>query len=118
MYERFLQSDFPRALTIAETLLEIRPQHPMATVVVERCRAEREVHRSDPSRLAPSTVLVLTLPQAHLKLLPLDPAFVFLLSRLDGTLDLESALDVCGQRLEDVRDRLADLVWRGMLATR
>jgi hypothetical protein len=118
MYERFLESDYPRALTMAETVLELNPLHPMAQAVVERCRAVQESQRTDASAITPSTILALTIPPAHLRMLPLDPKFVFLLSRLDGKLDLESVLDVCGQRLEDdVRDRLADLLWRGMIGT-
>jgi hypothetical protein len=117
MYERFLESDYPRALTIAETVLELNPTHPMAAAVVERCRAVQESHRTDASAITPSMVLALTIPPAHLRMLPLDPKFVFLLSRLDGKVDLETVLDLSGQRLEDVRERLADLLWRGIVGT-
>jgi hypothetical protein len=115
MYERFLESDYPGALTLAETALELNPDNQMAAAVIQKCRTVRESHRTDRSSITVGMILALTIPPSHLRLLPLDPKFVFLLSRLDGTLDLGSVLDACGQSLEEVSERLADLLWRQML---
>lgn len=115
MYERFLESDYPGALTLAATALELNPSNAIAAAVMERCRTVREVHRTDRSKITTDMILSLSIPPADLRLLPLDPKFVFLLSLLDGTLDLGSVLDACGQSLDDVSERLADLLWRQML---
>jgi hypothetical protein len=120
MYERFLDSDYPEALTLAESLLQLTPNDSTALVVLERCRAALQgsmVPVSQVPELAPSARLRVTIAPANLKMLPLDPKTMFVLSLLDGSTDLETAFTMAGVKEQDVIDKLADLVRRGILTS-
>ena len=65
-----------------------------------------------------SAVLAVTMPRAHVRLLPLHPKTISFLSKLDGTSTLESVLNECGMQRDEVIETLAGMLWRGLLSTR
>ena len=72
---RYLESDFPSALSLAESLLARRPDHSLAQVIAERCRdamVDAESH-PPPSRLDRSSVLRVTMSPKGVRGSRLDP---------------------------------------------
>jgi hypothetical protein len=114
-----LDSDYPEALTMAESLLELAPDNTMAQAVLEKCkealRDRLRAKAAPPPELGPEVVLQVTIGPSNLRMLPLDPKTMFVLSLLDGATDLDTVFSMAGVQEKDVMDKLADLVRRGIL---
>jgi hypothetical protein len=117
MYQRFLESDYPAAQTLAESLLELSPENSLALAVLEKCKEELDGGPVSMSRfgLEPHDKLQLTIGPNNLRLLPLDPTTMFVLSQLDGQTDLETVFTMTGIVENQVTEKLVDLFRRGIL---
>lgn len=117
MYQRFLESDYPAAQTLAESLLELSPENSLASAVLEKCREELDAGPVSMSRfgLEPHDKLQVTIGPNNLRLLPLDPTTMFVLSQLDGQTDLETVFTMTGAVENEVTEKLVHLFRRGIL---
>jgi hypothetical protein len=103
MYGRYLASDFAGALELAERIREKEPEHALASLVAERCRAVMEEERAanahdsdEPQPLLTSSILRVSKSLNDLKSLQLDPASAFVLLHVDGVSDAETIADLTG----------------------
>ena len=102
------------ALFLLVHLLELAPLHPEATELSNQCRQalERQCVSAVGSE---SSVLVAAVSAEELKRFALDNVSAFLLSRMDGTTNVESILDISGlPRLLALR-HLRSLLERGLV---
>jgi hypothetical protein len=102
------------ALFLLTRLLELAPLHPEATKLSSDCREalERECLSAIGSEAA---ILVAAVSPEELKRFALDNVSGFLISRLDGTTNVESVLDISGlPRLVALR-HLRSLLERGIV---
>lgn len=109
MRERFALGDFTAALRAAEMILGRNPDHAEAlkTRAAARSRLE-ELYRS---RLGSGHMVArVVVPDSEVRWLGLDHEAAYLLSRIDGALDLESLLDICGMDRLDALKALTLLV--------
>ena len=103
MSERFALGDFSGALRAAELVLGQEPEHELARVYAHESRQKLEGLYL--SRLgSQGRVPVLALPESEIRWLGLDSRMGFLLSRIDGTSDYETIVELSGMpRLEALR---------------
>lgn len=117
MYGNYLQSNYPEALVLAERVLEREPDHALAQLVVEGCRA-RLGSGSDAARLMPSSVVRLRRP-AHevteIAQLEEDLTSQIVIGHLDGIADVAMVADLAGVPRPEALDRLHALLELGML---
>ena len=102
------------ALFLLAHLLELAPLHPVATELSNECRQalERQCISAIGSE---SAILVVAVSAEELKRFALDHVSAFLLSRMDGTTNVESILDISGlPRLLALR-HLRSLLERGIV---
>jgi hypothetical protein len=113
MYGSYLESDYPRALGIAERLLEADPDHKLAELVAARCRAR--LARSDDAPLHPSSVLRLkAMPNVALGM-AIEPVAAFVLEHLDGVIDAATVAELTGLPRDEALERLHELLDLGLV---
>ena len=108
------EGDHEQALFLLARMTELAPLHPEATSLARDCRAalERECLSAVGSE---STVLTVAITADELMGFALDHVSGFLLSLMDGTLNVEAILDVSGlPRLLALR-HLRNLLERGIV---
>jgi hypothetical protein len=111
MYGSYLQSDFPEALVLAERVLEKEPDHALAQLVRDRCRAML----SDQRTVRPSSVLRLKSSIEELHALELDDRSEAVLGQVDGITDAETIADLAGIPRAEALGRLHALLDLGVL---
>lgn len=117
MYGSYLQSNYPEAMVLAERVLEREPDHALAKLVFEGCRA-RLGSASDVPRLVPSSVVRLKRPAgevAELAQLQSDVTSQIVLAHVDGVTDIAMLADLAGIPRPDALERLHALLELGML---
>ncbi len=117
MYGSYLQSNYPEAMVLAERVLEREPDHALAKLVFEGCRA-RLGPASDVPRLVPSSVVRLKRPAgevAELAQLQSDVTSQIVLAHVDGVTDIAMLADLAGIPRPDALERLHALLELGML---
>jgi hypothetical protein len=117
MYGSYLQSDYPEAMVLAERVLEHQPEHALAKLVFEGCRA-RLGPGSDRPRLVPSSVVRLKRPAnevTELAQLESDLTSQIVLGHVDGVADVAMLADLAGIPRPDALERLHALLELGML---
>ena len=117
MYGSYLQSNYPEAMVLAERVLEREPDHALAKLVFEGCRA-RLGHASDVPRLVPSSVVRLKRPAdevAELLQVQSDVTSQIVLAHVDGVTDIAMLADLAGIPRPDALERLHALLELGML---
>ena len=112
MYGSYLASDFPEALVLAERVLEQQPDHSLAQLVAERCRAV--LGGAHGARIQPSSVLRVRRTQEHGGA-PLDPASQRVLAGVDGVSDAARVVERSGIPPAEALERLHALVESGVL---
>jgi hypothetical protein len=110
MYGSYLQSDFPEALVLAERVLEKQPDHSLAQLVRERCKAML-VERA----LEPTSVVRLKSSPEELLSLTLDARSEMVLGQVDGITDAETIAELAGIPRAEALGRLHALVDLGVL---
>jgi hypothetical protein len=111
MYGCYLSSDFPEALVLAERVLEQQPEHALAQLVAERCRAVL----SEATPINPSSVLRLKSSMEELRALGLDAVSAFVLDHVDGVVDAATVADLAGIPRNEAMGRLHALLDLGVL---
>ncbi len=113
MYGSYLRSDFPDALVLAERVLEKSPEHALAQLVAERCRAL--LGSTSDRCVQPSSVLRLKAPAHEIGRLGLDPTSRFVLGHIDGVTDAETISKLLGVPPKETLDRLHALLELGVV---
>ncbi len=111
MYGSYLQSDFPEALVLAERVLEQQPDHALAKLVAERCRAVL----SEPTLLEPSSVLRLRSSFEELRAMGLDARSELVVGQLDGITDAATVAMLAGIPRDEALGRLHALLDLGVV---
>jgi hypothetical protein len=117
MYGNYLQSNYPEAMVLAERVLEQEPDHALAKLVYEGCRA-RLGPASDAPRLVPSSVVRLRRPAyevSEIAQLESDVTSQIVLGHVDGVCDVAMLADLAGIPRPEALDRLHALLDLGML---
>lgn len=117
MYGNYLQSNYPEAMVLAERVLEQEPDHALAKLVFEGCRA-RLGPPSDAPRLVPSSVVRLRRPAyevSEIAQLDSDVTSQIVLEHVDGVCDVAMLADLAGIPRPEALDRLHALLDLGML---
>jgi hypothetical protein len=113
MYGRYLASDFPAALALAEKMLDEAPEHAMAMIVAQRCR-ERLTSESR-ATFSPSSVLRLRKSEFVRNGQNIDPTSSFVLGHIDGISDAATVAALTGLPRAEALDRLHALLDLGIL---
>ncbi len=114
MYGSYLQSNYPEAMVLAERVLEREPDHALAKLVFEGCRA-RLGPASEVPRLVPSSVVRLKRPAGEVAELARDLTSQIVLGHVDGVADVAMLADLAGIPRPDALERLHALLELGML---
>lgn len=117
MYGNYLQSNYPEAMVLAERVLEREPDHALAKLVFEGCRA-RLGGDSEIPRLVPSSVVRLKRPAnevSEIAQLEADMTSQFVLEHVDGVADVATLADLAGIPRPAAIERLHALLELGML---
>jgi hypothetical protein len=117
MYGNYLQSNYPEAMVLAERVLEREPDHALAKLVFEGCRA-RLGPSSEAPRLVPSSVVRLKRPAyevAEIAQLESDVTSQIVLEHVDGVADVAMVAELAGIPRPEALDRLHALLDLGML---
>jgi hypothetical protein len=112
MYGFYLASDFPSALTLAERILAIHPEHGLARLVAEQCSAPR--HTTIPV-LGPKSVLRPRTSDAQRQAVRLDPTSSVVLEHVDGVADAATVASLAGISDGEALERLHALLDLGLL---
>ena len=111
MYGSYLASDFPEALVLAERVLERQPQHALAQLVADRCRAVL----SDVPIVEPSSVLRVRSSFEELRAMGLDARSELVVGHLDGYVDAATVADLAGIPRDEALGRLHALLDLGVV---
>jgi hypothetical protein len=112
MYGRYLASEFPEALELAEQVLVHQPDHALAQLVAMRSRARLA---SEAPRLQPSSVVRIRGEADDLPDLDLDPTSVLVLRHVDGVSDAETVAELVAIPRDEALDRLHELLELGVV---
>jgi hypothetical protein len=117
MYGSYLESDYPEALVLAERVLEREPDHALAQLVAEGCRARMGCPPQS-TRLVPSSIVRLRRPAREVRELAeleSDLTSQIVLGHLDGLTDVETIARLAGIPRPEALDRLHALLDLGVL---
>lgn len=117
MYGSYLQSNYPEAMVLAERVLEREPDHALAKLVFEGCKARLGPPTVVP-RLVPSSVVRLKRPAyevAEIAQLESDVTSQIVLDHVDGIADVAMVAELAGIPKPDALERLHALLELGML---
>jgi hypothetical protein len=119
MYGNYLQSNYPEAMVLAERVLEREPDHALAKLVFEGCRARLDPpSHSEVPRLVPSSVVRLRRPAyevSEIAQLDSDVTSQIVLGHVDGVADVAMLAELAGIPRPEALDRLHALLELGML---
>lgn len=111
MYASYLASDFPEALVLAGRVLDAKPDHALARLVIDRCRERIE----GAGALSPSSVLRLRPAELERQAAQLDVTSSFVLGHVDGTTDAGTIAALTGLPPPEALDRLHALLDLGVV---
>lgn len=112
--ERRLDDDPETALAMVQTVLEDDPKNADAQRLLPQAE-EKLIKHIYSSGLSPASVPMLLVSPTALTEQQLDPQEGFLLSRINGTWDIESILSICPFREADCLRMLKKLIDRGVV---
>jgi len=112
--ERKLDEDPEGALSILQRVLKEEPKNLRAHELVIEAEAKL-VHRIFQSELSPNAVPTIALSPDNLAVEQLEPQEGFLLSRMNGTWDVQSILSICPFREADSLRMMRSLLARGII---
>lgn len=113
--ERKLESDPEAALQIIQAVLQQQPNNPEAQALLPDAEGNYVKHVYDTSGLTPRSVPQLRISAAELTELPIDPQEGFVLSRINGSWDIQSILSICPFREADCLRMIQKLRERGVI---
>ena len=112
--QRKLESDPEAALAVIQKALQQQPNNPEAQRLLIDAE-EKFVKHVYQSELKPQSVPTLLVAPSDLTLEQIDPQAGFLLSRINGSWDIQSILSICPFREADCLRMLRDLLKRGII---
>ena len=112
MYGFYLSSDLPSALTLAERILALRPEHGLARLVAEQCSVS---HHTTLPVLGPKSVLRLKTADAQRHAPELDATSSVVLGHVDGVSDAATVASLAGISDGEALERLHALLDLGLL---
>ena len=112
--ERKLEGDPEAALTILHRVLQEDPKNTRAQELLNKAE-ERFVERIYESELAPHAVPKISMSPSDLNGEQLSPQEGFLLSRINGSWDIQSILSICPFREADSLRMMRNLLSRGII---
>lgn len=112
--QRKLDSDPESALQIVQKALQQQPNNAdaQALLVDAEARFVKHVYAND---LKPQAVPTLLVAPSDLQLQQIDPQAGFVLSRINGSWDIQSILSICPFREADCLRMIRDLLKRGII---
>ena len=113
--ERKLESDPEAALQIIQAVLQQQPNNPEAQALLPDAEGNYIKHVYDTSGLTPRSVPQLRISPAELTELQIDPQEGFVLSRINGSWDIQSILSICPFREADCLRMIKKLQERGVI---
>ncbi|MCA1579368.1 MAG: DUF4388 domain-containing protein [Acidobacteria bacterium] len=113
--ERKLDTDPDAALQIVQTALQQQPNSPEAQALLPAAEEKFVKHVYATSGLTPRSVPQLRISPSELTNLELDPQEGFLLSRINGSWDIQSILSICPFREADCLRMIKKLRERGVI---
>ena len=113
--ERKLESDPEMALQIVQTALQQQPNNPEAQALLPAAEEKYVKHVYATSGLTPRSVPQLRISPGNLTDLQIGPQEGFVLSRINGSWDIQSILSICPFREADCLRMLKSLMERGVI---
>lgn len=113
--ERKLESDPEAALEIIQAALQLQPNNPEAQALLPAAEEKYIAHVYQTSGLTPASIPRFALSSTELTELQIDPQEGFVLSRINGTWDIQSILSICPFREADCLRMLKRLLERGVI---
>ena len=113
--ERKLDSDPEAALQIVQAALQQQPNNPEAQALLPAAEEKFVKHVYATSGLTPRSVPQLRISPSELTNLEIDPQEGFMLSRINGSWDIQSILSICPFREADCLRMIKKLRERGVI---
>jgi Domain of unknown function (DUF4388) len=113
--ERKLESDPETALQIIHEVLQQQPNNPEAQSLLPAAEEKYVKHVYATSGLTPRSVPQLRISPAELTNLQIDPQEGFVLSRINGSWDIQSILSICPFREADCLRMIKELTERDVI---
>jgi hypothetical protein len=113
--ERKLDTDPEAALQIVQTALQQQPNNPEAQALLPLAEEKFVKHVYASSGLTPRSIPQLKISPAELTNLEIDPQEGFMLSRINGSWDIQSILSICPFREADCLRMIKKLRERGVI---
>jgi hypothetical protein len=113
--ERKLDTDPEAALQIVQTALQQQPNNPEAQALLPMAEEKFVKHVYASSGLTPRSIPQLKISPAELTNLEIDPQEGFMLSRINGSWDIQSILSICPFREADCLRMIKKLRERGVI---
>ena len=116
--ERKLEQDPEAALLIIQKALQQQPNNPEAQSLLPVAEEKYVKRVYETGGLSPRSVPQLLVSPAELTNQQIDPQEGFVLSRINGTWDIQSILSICPFREADCLRMIKKLMERGIIASR
>ena len=113
--ERKLEDDPEAALEIVQTALQQQPNNPEAQALLPAAEEKYVKHVYATAGLTPRSVPQLRISPVEMTNLPIDPQEGFVLSRINGSWDIQSILSICPFREADCLRMIKKLRERGVI---
>jgi hypothetical protein len=113
--ERKLDTDPEAALQIVQAALQQQPNNPEAQALLPTAEEKYVKHVYATSGLTPRSVPKLGISPAEMTTLEIDPQEGFMLSRINGSWDIQSILSICPFREADCLRMIKKLRERGVI---
>jgi hypothetical protein len=113
--ERKLEQDPEAALLIIQKALQEQPNNPEAQSLLPTAEEKYIKHVYETGKLSPRSVPQLQVSPADLSNQQIDPQEGFVLSRINGSWDVQSILSICPFREADCLRMIRKLMDRGII---
>jgi hypothetical protein len=113
--ERKLDKDPEAALSIIQKVLQEEPNNADAQKLLASAEDKFVKHVFDSTKLSPQSVPKLLISPSDLTNTKMDPQEGFVLSRINGSWDIQSILSICPFRDADCLRMIKDLIDRGIV---
>lgn len=113
--ERKLETDPEEALQIIQAALQQQPNSPEAQAILPVAEEKYVKHVYETSGLSPRSVPQLRISPAELTAQQIDPQEGFVLSRINGSWDIQAILSICPFREADCLRMIKKLRERGVI---
>jgi hypothetical protein len=113
--QRKLEADPEAALLIIQNALQQQPNNPEAQSLLPRAEEKYIEHVYETGKISPRSVVQLQVSPTELTNQQIDPQEGFVLSRINGSWDIQSILSICPFREADCLRMITKLMERGIV---